>query len=137
MAVLTKGPVGPLLIGMTVLIMRLWSKDKNYLGFKNVLLFIIGNSVVAGIWFGINWISNGPEFIMAFLKYQAELLTESVAGHKGFPGYHFVVALFGIFPASIFALVATHERSMESIKQVVIKKCIKSLSWKIPNPSDY
>lgn len=113
MAVLTKGPVGPLLIGMTVLIMRLWSKDKNYLGFKNVLLFIIGNSVVAGIWFGINWISNGPEFIMAFLKYQAELLTESVAGHKGFPGYHFAVALFGIFPASIFALGALRKKQVD------------------------
>lgn len=112
MAVLTKGPVGPLLIGMTVLIMRLWSRDKNYLRLKSVLLFIIGNSVVAGLWFGINWISNGPEFIMAFLKYQAELLTESVAGHKGFPGYHFAVALFGIFPASIFALGALRKKQL-------------------------
>lgn len=28
MAVLTKGPVGPLLIGLTVLIMRLWSRTQ-------------------------------------------------------------------------------------------------------------
>ncbi|HSF90281.1 MAG TPA: hypothetical protein VLA46_12740, partial [Saprospiraceae bacterium] len=56
---------------------------------------------------------NGPEFIMAFLKYQAELLTESVAGHKGFPGYHFVVALFGIFPASIFALGALRKKQAD------------------------
>lgn len=113
MAVLTKGPVGPLLIGLTVLIMRLWSKDKNYLGLKAVVFFILGNSLVAGVWFGINWISNGPDFILAFLKYQAELLTESVAGHKGFPGYHFVVALFGIFPASLFALPGLRKRTSD------------------------
>jgi 4-amino-4-deoxy-L-arabinose transferase-like glycosyltransferase len=68
------------------------------------LIFIFGNVVVAGIWFGLNWLNNGPEFIMAFLQYQYELLTQSVAGHKGFPGYHFVVMLFGVFPASVFAL---------------------------------
>jgi 4-amino-4-deoxy-L-arabinose transferase-like glycosyltransferase len=111
MAVLTKGPVGPLLIGLTVLIMRIWSKDKTFLQAKSVLLFILGNSLIAGLWFGANWISNGPDFIMAFLKYQAQLLTESVAGHKGFPGYHFVVTLFGVFPASLFAIGAMHKKT--------------------------
>ena len=106
MAVLTKGPVGPLLVGLTVLLFRIASKDKSVLPFRGILLFILGNTLVAGIWFGINWLSNGPEFIMAFLKYQAQLLTESVAGHKGFPGYHFAVTLFGVFPASLFALAA-------------------------------
>jgi hypothetical protein len=113
MAILTKGPVGPLLIGMTVLIMRVWSKDKNFLTFFNVLVFILGNILIAGLWFGINWISNGPDFIMAFLKYQAELLTESVAGHKGFPGYHFAVTLFGVFPASLLAIGALCKKTEE------------------------
>ena len=118
MAILTKGPVGPLLIGLTVLIMRLWSKDKKYLNSKAVLFFILGNIFIAGIWFGINWISNGPGFIMAFLKYQAELLTESVAGHKGFPGYHFVVALFGVFPASLFALGGFRKKAADSNAEI-------------------
>jgi 4-amino-4-deoxy-L-arabinose transferase-like glycosyltransferase len=110
MAVLTKGPVGPLLIGLTVLVMRLWSKDKAYLSIKSVLLFIAGNCMIAGIWFSINWMTNGPELILAFIKYQAELLTKSVAGHKGFPGYHFVVLLFGVFPASLIALGGFHRK---------------------------
>ena len=113
MAVLTKGPVGPLLIGLIVLIMRIWSKDRRMLSISNVLLFIFGNTIIAGLWFGINWISNGPDFIMAFLKYQAELLTESVAGHKGFPGYHFAVTLFGVFPASLFAIAAFRKKTPE------------------------
>jgi len=113
LAVLTKGPVGPLLIGLIVLIMRIWSKDKRMLTISNVSLFILGNTIIAGLWFGINWISNGPDFIMAFLKYQAELLTKSVAGHKGFPGYHFAVTLFGVFPASLFALAAFRKKTAE------------------------
>ena len=114
MAILTKGPVGPLLIGLTIFIMRLWSRDKKYLNYSGVGAFILGNILIAGLWFGVNWISNGPDFIMAFLKYQAELLTESVAGHKGFPGYHFVVALFGVFPASLFALAGFRRKSADS-----------------------
>lgn len=124
MAILTKGPVGPLLIGLTILIMRLWSKDKRYLGYKAVLFFILGNILIAGIWFGINWMANGPGFIMAFLKYQAELLTESVAGHKGFPGYHFVVALFGVFPASLFALGGFRKKSADSNQDIFMLRLL-------------
>lgn len=110
LAILTKGPVGPLLIGLTLLCMQLFSKKKSYLPIKGILLFILGNTLVAGIWFGINLLSNGPDFIMAFVKYQVELLTKSVAGHKGFPGYHFVVVLFGVFPASVFALAGLRKK---------------------------
>jgi hypothetical protein len=66
--------------------------------------------MIAGIWFSINWMTNGPDLILAFIKYQAELLTKSVAGHKGFPGYHFVVLLFGVFPASLIALGGFHRK---------------------------
>lgn len=110
LAIMTKGPVGPLLIGFTVLSIRLFSRHRRYLRFPSILIFILGNAVVAGIWFGLNWLNNGPDFILAFLNYQTELLTRSVAGHKGFPGYHFAVTLFGVFPASIFALGAFRKR---------------------------
>src|SRR5688500_4875656 len=110
LAILTKGPVGPLLVGFTVLCMRLFSQKKQYLRFSSILLFIAGCIVVAGLWFGMEWLAHGPVFITAFLKYQMELLSHSVAGHKGFPGYHFVIALFGIFPASIFALAAFRKK---------------------------
>jgi len=110
MAILTKGPVGPLLIGLVVLIQRIVTRDARYLRLAGIGLFILGNVIIAGTWFGANWLANGPDFIVRFLKYQVELLTQSVAGHKGFPGYHFVVALFGLFPASLFALGALVRR---------------------------
>lgn len=118
MAVLTKGPVGPLLVGFTISGMRLWSGQRAYLTLKAILLFILANLFVAGIWFGINWYVNGPDLIMAFIKYQAELLTKSVGGHKGFPGYHFVVTLIGVFPASIFALGAFRKKADDEAQDI-------------------
>src|SRR6186997_1736763 len=114
LAIMTKGPVGPLLIGFTILLIRIFSRNSRYLRFPSILIFILGNAVVAGIWFGLNWLNNGPEFITAFLQYQYELLTQSVAGHKGFPGYHFVVTLFGVFPASLFALAGFRKKSADA-----------------------
>lgn len=104
LAVLTKGPVGPLLIGLVIIGQRLFTRDGRYLPFTGWLQFMLGSLLLPGLWFGVTWMSNGPDWIVAFLHYQVELFTESVAGHRGFPGYHFVVALFGIFPVSLFAL---------------------------------
>lgn len=118
LAVLTKGPVGPLIIGLAIISMRFFSKNKNYLRLNSLLLFLLGNILIGGIWFGIEWLMHGPAFIAAFIKYQIELLSQSVAGHKGFPGYHFVVALAGIFPASIFALEAFRKRQTEEIQSL-------------------
>ena len=42
--------------------------------------------------------------IVDFFYYMIELSQSKVAGHGGFFGYHFVVLLFGVFPASIFAI---------------------------------
>ncbi len=113
LAIMTKGPVGPLVVGMSVLAIRIFSRNRRYLRIPSVLIFILGNVVVAGIWFGLNWLNNGPDFILAFLKYQYSLLTQSVAGHKGFPGYHFFVTLFGVFPASVFALGAFRKKQAD------------------------
>jgi 4-amino-4-deoxy-L-arabinose transferase-like glycosyltransferase len=113
LAIMTKGPVGPLLIGMSVLAIRIFSRNNRYLHFPSVLIFILGNILVSGIWFGLNWLNNGPDFIVAFIKYQFELLTHPVAGHKGFPGYHFIVTLFGVFPASIFAIGAFRKKQKD------------------------
>jgi hypothetical protein len=104
LAILTKGPVGPLIIGATLLITHIFSRKNQWLTLKSATIFLASMSFVAGLWFGIEYLLHGTIFINAFIKYQAELFSQSVAGHKGFPGYHFVVAFLGIFPASLFAI---------------------------------
>lgn len=110
LAILTKGPVALLLTGLTILLLRIFSGNSQFLSFKALLSFVFACIGISGLWFGIEWLTHGPEFITAFFKYQLELLSESVAGHKGFPGYHFVVALIGVFPASLFAIGAFRKK---------------------------
>lgn len=115
LATLTKGPVGPLIVGMFVLTCYAVTRNNQYLKWKGVGIYILGLLTIAAGWFTLNWFLNGPEFTLAFINYQIELLTQSVAGHKGFPGYHVVVTLLGMFPASIFALGAiSKQKAAES-----------------------
>jgi len=122
LAIMTKGPLGPLLIGLSVLAICIYSRNSKYLRFPSILIFILGHVVVAGIWFGLNWLNSESEFMLAFINYQYQLLTQSVAWRKGFPGYHLVITLFGVFPASIFALGAFHKKQdTESLPQFELR----------------
>ena len=40
--------------GLSVLVIRIYSHNSKYLRFPSILIFILGNVVVAGIWFGLN-----------------------------------------------------------------------------------
>jgi 4-amino-4-deoxy-L-arabinose transferase-like glycosyltransferase len=104
LGVLTKGPVAYLI---PVLCMFVYWIIKRFVLFINPLHFIsftIASSIVMLSWFGIETMKNGPWFIQEFFKYQVRLFSTEDAGHGGFPGYHFVVLLFGVFPASVFCI---------------------------------
>ncbi len=67
-------------------------------------VFLICSLLTAGLWFGIDILRNGTWFVSEFIRYQIRLLTTGDAGHSGPFYYHFIVLLFGCFPASVFAL---------------------------------
>jgi 4-amino-4-deoxy-L-arabinose transferase-like glycosyltransferase len=118
LAVLTKGPVAWLLIGLTAVIVSLWKK-RIILGWKNIIAFVLISIAVPGAWFTLIWMKNGPDFLLAFTIRQWELLTSADAGHAGFLGYHFVVLLIGCFPASIFALDRLYQRKLGSDRETL------------------
>lgn len=128
LATLTKGPVGPLIVGLFVLSGSLLLRQKKFLPWKGVALYCLGALVIAAGWFILNYTINGPELTLAFLEYQVELLTQSVAGHKGFPGYHVVVTLLGMFPASVLALGAIQKKQdTESAHSFDLRKLMIAL----------
>lgn len=104
LAVLTKGPVAYLIVFLTVLSYWLASGFKPIISLAAFLRFSFIALGVFLLWFAVDAALHGPDFIIEFTIRQFELLTQNDAGHGGFPGYHFVVLLFGCFPASIFAL---------------------------------
>lgn len=104
LATMTKGPAAIVIVGLTVGVYWAANRFRMFFAWKHVALLLVALVVVTGLWFGIDYLRNGPAFSAAFFQRQVELFTQEDAGHGGFIGYHFVVLLLGCFPASLFAL---------------------------------
>ena len=106
LAILTKGPVGGLIWGLTVFFYLVATKFKQSIKWKEILIFGISCVLVASIWFANELVNNGFWFINEFITYQIRLFSTPDAGHGQPFYYHFVVVLIGCFPISIFAIRA-------------------------------
>ncbi|HMQ48166.1 MAG TPA: glycosyltransferase family 39 protein [Saprospiraceae bacterium] len=104
MGILTKGQVAYLIAVLTMGVYWIYQRFRLYVSIPQFLLFTLAASVVTLAWYGIETLHHGFTFVEEFNKYQYRLFSTPDAGHKGFPGYHFVVLLVGCFPASIFAI---------------------------------
>ena len=106
MGILTKGPVALLVVGLCIAVNFVFQRFRLQASVPQFLLWFVLCFATMLTWYGFETMKNGPWFVQEFIKYQIHLFTEPGAGHAGFPGYHFVVNLFGVFPASIIALPA-------------------------------
>lgn len=114
LAVLTKGPVGFLLVFLTFIVYLLIKKLKVLPSLKQVLIFAATVILVSFFWFGFEMINNGPWFLIEFIEYQFDLFSRPVAGHKQPFFYHFVVVFFGTFPLSVLALPSLIKKKRET-----------------------
>lgn len=129
-AILTKGPVGLLIPGLVLTIYWIINRFRFYISISEGILFLIVVFLTAGIWFGLEYWQNGPWFIQEFTSYQVHLLQSHGAGHRGFLGYHFIVLLFGCFPASIFAIRSLYKTEfLTEKKQIDFARWMKILFW--------
>lgn len=106
LAIITKGPVGLLLLMLTLLVIIAVYKFKRWPRWKDVAVFALTSFVVSFMWYGAEVLANGPWFLVEFINYQVELFSKPVAGHEQPVYYHFVVVLLGCFPMSVLALGA-------------------------------
>lgn len=114
LAILTKGPVGLLLILLTFLVYIIIKKFKVLPSFKQLGIFTITVFLVSFLWFGVGVIQNGAWFLIEFINYQIDLFTRPVAGHQQPFFYHFVVVFFGTFPLSALALPSLIRRKRDT-----------------------
>jgi hypothetical protein len=114
LAVLTKGPVGLLLPGLTWLAVWAVRRKSMALPVVPMLIWVAVVVIVAAPWYvvaaqqGSGASTDG--FVGAFVARQLELLRTGVAGHTGPWYFHFVVLALGCFPASVFAVSAFGKR---------------------------
>jgi 4-amino-4-deoxy-L-arabinose transferase-like glycosyltransferase len=104
LAVLTKGPVALLLVGVTFFVYWAIQKFKPILSFLNGCYILLAILLTTFIWYGPETIKNGTWFLEQFVTYQIRLFTTPDAGHGQPFYYHFIVILIGCFPISIIAL---------------------------------
>lgn len=127
LSVVTKGPVGLLLFGLTLLTYIGIKRFKILPSFRDILFFIFGISIIIGIWLGIEFNQNGFTMLEKFIAYHLDLFNTSVAGHEQPFFYHFVVILLGCFPISVFALPYLFKKSASI--ELDFKSWMLSLFW--------
>lgn len=104
LAFLTKGPVGFLLLVLTLLVFNAFNRFSYLPNGRQFIGFAFGFIIMAALWLVPSMIYNGTDILRKFVVYQWELFSQPVAGHKQPFYYHFVVVLIGCFPLSILAL---------------------------------
>lgn len=114
LSVITKGPVGFLLLGLTLLVYLVAKKFKPFPKWRYIFYFLGGLLGIIMIWLTIEFSKNGFEIIRQFIAYQAELFNSNVAGHEQPFYYHFVVVFLGCFPISILAIPYLFKKRSET-----------------------
>jgi 4-amino-4-deoxy-L-arabinose transferase-like glycosyltransferase len=104
LSVLTKGPVGLLLVGLTAFVFLLLQRFRGFPGVRKIVLFISGFILVIAGWLVAELNQNGTGNLLRFVAYMVDLFTTGVAGHEQPFHYHFVVVLLGYFPISVLAM---------------------------------
>jgi len=129
LAVLTKGPVALLIIGLTFLVAWIRLGFNPFTNLKNLLLFIIVFLISGLSWFIFEIVSGNLAIIKEFIDYQIRLLNTHDSGHEGFRLYHFVVLLIGCFPASIFFIPSHTKNPSDTPFQKYVKQWMLILFW--------
>jgi predicted membrane-bound mannosyltransferase len=116
-AVMTKGPVGAALVVLTTTIAWVLLRKRMRLPWRELLVLGVLTCAVTALWYGVDYLQNGPEFIIENVKYQIRLLTTGDAGHEQPWYYHPLVVLIGCYPASLLMLRGLTSDPTESSEQ--------------------
>lgn len=126
LAIITKGPVGLLLLLLTVIVMYIKKGFKPISKIKHIIIFAFTAFFITTFWYGYEVVQRGPWFLVEFIKYQAELFSKPVAGHEQPFFYHFLVVFLGCFPMSVFALPVLFKKDVDKYE---FQSWMKSLFW--------
>jgi 4-amino-4-deoxy-L-arabinose transferase-like glycosyltransferase len=122
LAVLTKGPVAIVIIGMVILVSVFITKQTQFLISKNFVLLIASVILISMSWFGLMFLTGHSDVVHEFISYQVRLFETADAGHDGPLYYHLIVLLVGCFPASLLFLQGLKSTEIRRPFEVLFKK---------------
>lgn len=126
LAILTKGPVAILLIGGAFAVYFLFNRFKDFPSFGKTLLFLLTTLLIGSLWFILLFATGHQEIIQEFITYQVRLFQTQDAGHGGPLYYHWIILLFGVFPASFFLIGYLRNKD---IKRTSLDIIIHGMLW--------
>ena len=132
LSVLTKGPVGALILGLTYLVVLItFHGIKKIIPIKEILVYALLVVLFGGSWFFILILQGKFDIIRDFVVYQIRLFSTHDAGHGGFLLYHFVVLLLGFFPFSVFSILGMTRKVKSKVtdKQIIAYNWMTALFW--------
>jgi 4-amino-4-deoxy-L-arabinose transferase-like glycosyltransferase len=122
LAVMTKGPVATLIFLLSFLAFLVLKRFRISTTFGHVLLFILVLSLVGGSWFVFQAASGNSGIVREFITYQMKLLSSDSSIHDGFFGYHLVVLLLGVFPASVISMRSITKKAEDTDLQGLFRQ---------------
>ncbi|MCD6011360.1 MAG: glycosyltransferase family 39 protein [Flavipsychrobacter sp.] len=133
MAVLTKGPVAILVAVLALSVYLVVNKGFTGYKIKHLLLVAFCALLPILLWMGsaiaAHGMAYGKWFITQFITYQVRLFSTEDADHGGPFVYHFIVLLFGCFPASVFLFQYTHKRVTHNLHAHDFTRWMWILFW--------
>ncbi len=128
LALLCKGPVALLIVGLTVCIFCVVKRFKKITSIKFILFFAFVFGLVGFSWFLIALLKGNAYVIQDFIDYQIRLFKTKDSDHGGPFIYHFVVLFLGCFPSSLFFIFSITKPEQTNF-QKHIKLWLKILFW--------
>jgi 4-amino-4-deoxy-L-arabinose transferase-like glycosyltransferase len=122
LAVLTKGPVAVLIFLICFLVFLVMKRFRLKMAAGHALMFAGILIVVGGSWYLFQILSGNSQILKEFIRYQLKILSEVKTGHGGFFGYHLVVLLLGVFPASVISLKSFTKKTESTDLQRLFKQ---------------
>lgn len=129
LALLTKGPVAVIVVGLCILVVLITRSFQFFFDWKDVVVFSFSTLLVSFAWYGVEFLRHGLWFFEEFIRYQKELASQSVASHGQPWYYHPLVLLVGAFPASIIAIRAFGENLTWTQKEKNFRHWMAVLFW--------
>jgi hypothetical protein len=129
LAVMTKGPVAVLIVGLCYGVYAIINRFKNLMRLKHLLLFLLVAAMVGGIWFMALLLKGQQQIIFQFIAYQVRLFKTEDAGHGGPFFYHFIVLLIGCFPAAALSILSMRVQKSNAVVPAHFHRWMLILFW--------
>jgi 4-amino-4-deoxy-L-arabinose transferase-like glycosyltransferase len=122
LAVLTKGPAALLVFLVSFIAFVSLRRFKIHTRFGHVALFTGILLVVGGSWYLVQLLKGNGPMLRELIANQLDIVSRVKSGHEGFFGYHLVVLLLGVFPASVLSLKSITKKAEDTELQRLFKQ---------------